>query len=100
MPLLNELRRLRDHPRKINKAWGICCNLLEGHTEFSELVKRWPKHSGRSSYPIPHSKYPGHPDMGYARARHKWDRRTAYGKFRWELLNWAIATLEQREKEV
>lgn len=100
MSLLDELRNLRDNPSKIKKYHGICKNLKdeELEAEFSVLAIQWPKSSGSLSFPVPHPKYPNDPIEGYYAAVNIWDRRTAYGKLRWELLNWAIATLESREQ--
>lgn len=97
MSLLNALRKLRDNPSKIRKHLGICSNLkpIELKREFRGLASEWPKHSGSLSFPVPH---PKGPDKGYFEATNVWDRRTEYGKLRWELLNWAIATLESREQ--
>ena len=100
MSLLNELRNLRDNPSKIKKYRGICGNLKDKElkVEFIALASQWPKSSGILSFPVPHPKYPNEPLKGYCVTKNIWDRRTAYGKLRWELLNWAIATLESREQ--
>lgn len=97
MSLLDALRKLRDNPSKIRKHLGICSNLktVELKSEFRCLASEWPKHSGSLSFPIPH---PKGPEGGYFNAINMWDRRTTYGKLRWELLNWAIATLESGEQ--
>lgn len=97
MSLLDELRNIRSNPSKIKKHLGICSNIktLELKGEFRRLASKWPKHSGSLSFPVPHLK---DPEEGYFNAINMWDRRTAYGKLRWELLNWAIATLESREQ--
>ena len=99
MLLLNELRELRDNPSKLNKRRGICGNLKarEQRLEFILLVKKWPKYSGNLSFPIPHPNYPNDPGTGYLEEEDMWNRSKAYGKLRWELLNWAIATLEAKE---
>lgn len=99
MSLLNELRNLRDNPSKIMKYHGICTNLKDkDFVEFIVLANQWPKSSGILSFPVPHPKYPNDPLEAYYAVGNMWDRRTAYGKLRWELLNWAIATLESREQ--
>ena len=100
MSLLNELRNLRDNPSKIRKHHGICCKLKDKElkVEFITLASQWPKRSCSLSFPVPHPKYPNDPLEAYYAVGNIWDRRTAYGKLRWELLNWAIATLESREQ--
>mgnify|MGYP001183599036 FL=1 len=99
MSLLNELRNLRNNPSKIKKQHGICANLKDKglKNDFIELASQWPKYSGSINFPVPHPKY-DNPFEGYFNTINIWDRRTAYGKLRWELLNWAIATLESREQ--
>lgn len=100
MSLLNELRNLRDNPSKIMKYHGICTNLKDKKLEakFIPLANQWPKSSGNLYFPVPNPKYPNDPLEGYYATKNMWDRRTAYGKLRWELLDWAIATLESREQ--
>lgn len=100
MSLLDELRNIRNNPSKIKKDHGICSNIKNKglKQDFIELARQWPKHSGCISFPVPHPKYPNNPFEGYFNVVNIWDRRTAYGKLRWELLNWAIATLESREQ--
>ena len=100
MSLLNELRNLRNNPSKIRKHHGICANLKDKKltAEFITLANQWPKSSCSLYFPVPHPKYPNNPIEGYYKFENMWDRRTAYGKLRWELLNWAIATLESREQ--
>ena len=100
MSLLDKLRNLRDNPSKIKTDHGSCKNLKDKElkVEFIALASQWPKSSGIPSFPVPHPKYPKDPIKGYYRLGNMWDRRTAYGKLRWELLNWAIATLESREQ--
>lgn len=100
MSLLDKLRNLRDNPSKINKHLGICKNLKDKKltAKFIALANQWPKSSGNLPFPVPHPKYPNNPLKAYFAAENLWDRRTAYGKLRWELLNWAIATLESREQ--
>lgn len=99
MSLLNKLRDLKDNPSTIDKAHGICGNLKvrELKLEFILLTKDWPKFSGSLCFPIPHPSYPTDPIEGYFEEEDMWDRNEAYGKLRWELLDWAIATLEARE---
>lgn len=100
MSLLNELRNVKNNPFKIRKDLGICANIKDKglKNDFIELASQWPKYSGSINFPVPHPKYPNDPLEGYFNGVNIWDRRTAYGKLRWELLNWAIATLESREQ--
>ena len=97
MSLLNELRNIRNNPSKIRKHLGICSNLktIGLRSEFRCLASEWPKYSGSLGFPVPH---PKGPEEAYFNISNVWDRRTEYGKLRWELLNWAIAKLEFREQ--
>ena len=99
MSLLDELRNIRNNPSKIKKGHGICVNLKDKglKNDFIELASQWPKSSASINFPVPHPKYPNDPFEGYFNVVNVWDRRTTYGKLRWELLNWAIATLEAKE---
>ena len=100
MSLLDELHNLRNNPSKIMKYHGICPNIKDEElkAEFTALASQWPKRSCNLPFPVPHPKYPNDPLEAYYAVENIWDRRTAYGKLRWELLNWAIATLESREQ--
>ena len=57
-----------------------------------ELMKDWPKHSGVTEFPI--CAYGVDPMKEYMGCYDKWDRKTEYGRLRWELLEWLINKLE------
>ena len=57
-----------------------------------ELMKDWPKHSGNNEFPITVRGI--NPMKEYLDYYDKWDRKTEYGRLRWELLEWLIEKLE------
>ena len=63
----------------------------DSHTIY-ELMKDWPKHSGVTEFPI--CVYGVDPMKEYMGCYDKWDRKTEYGRLRWELLEWLIEKLE------
>ena len=68
--------------------------------KLKELFTQWPKYSGRQSYPIPdQNKRRNNPEEAYDMAGEnntKWTKNSAYGRLRWELLDWCITTLKER----
>ena len=93
----------------IDKDWGICGNVTEvmlnlsypdsyKHTflsQFYHTVKGWIHYSGCTNYPIP-SHVPGMSErvMFYSKDHPNWDRRTRYGKLRYDLLNYLISEFQ------
>jgi hypothetical protein len=95
--------------------FGICENFDDWHLELDErdevrvagalysqlydvrsgLFEAWPKWSGRRSYPVPCPKG-GSPEEAFDNTRLEsfWDRRTAYGRLRHELLDFMIEQLD------
>ena len=59
---------------------------------IEKLIEGWPKHSGVTEFPISIGRIS--PCKEYTRCDNKWDRRTEYGRLRWELLEWLINKLE------
>lgn len=105
--LLNMLKKIHE---KRDNLTGICNNIRiymewdeAGKEKFLKLVKAWPKYSGRLYYPVPAPqdmiKQLGDPltaaEYAYLTARNYWDKRTEYGRLRWELLEWMIQELEK-----
>ena len=84
---------------------GICHN-VETNLYYSpksqellqELMKQWPKYSGHWKFPIPHPMRPGNQEEAmwiYCNTYSMWNKTTAYGRLRWELLEFMIAELEK-----
>lgn len=95
--LLKALISIRDS-KKCNLS-GICSDVnrttgwdQEAKTLLHKLMQKWPKYSGHENYPVPNPSG-GHPRDAYYEL-HLWNRRTKYGRLRWELLEWLIQELE------
>lgn len=76
--------------------FGICSNVGICFGDHKNLVKDWPHFTGDYVLPIPSTK----PDKDNAeiyretqRKRQLWDRRTKYGRLRWDLVNHLIRKL-------
>lgn len=86
----------------VRKDAGICWNIDLGIRSWfdKEKIKQafttWPHFSGNSSYPIPSTHYPD-PSYAYDRTDNLWDRRTKYGRLRWDLLDHLIEYLEKHD---
>ena len=104
--ILSALKAIKSNKEYRYRSTGICDSVrryLEGHSDnyftvwdshtIYELMREWPKHSGNNEFPItvrgisPMKEYLGCYD--------KWDRKTEYGRLRWELLEWLIEKLER-----
>ena len=97
--LLKALKQIHKHPKT---QFGICHQLAIACDDVSEnywrnkiqsLTYKWPKFSGIIDYPVPHPTEP--PSLAYAETENKWDRRTKYGRARWDLLECYISKLEK-----
>jgi len=97
--LLKALKQIHKHPKT---QFGICHQLAIACDDVSEnywrnkiqsLTYKWPKFSGIIDYPVPHPTEP--PSLAYAETENKWDRRTKYGRARWDLLEFYISKLEK-----
>jgi hypothetical protein len=63
-----------------------------------DLFHLWPSFSGATCFPVPSCASDVKPDdMYYDRSGRYvlWDRDTAYGRMRWELLDWMAMTLRK-----
>lgn len=114
----NALRRIRDEG-PYYPAKGICANLEHFLSEIFEekdlchdaahevrnlmlyTARKWPKHSGCNTYPIPHpdwdraesteTEYADAANTAYACLKDDaWDRTKPYGALRGELLDFLI----------
>lgn len=98
MAALHEaLLSVKERPKNI----GICNQILDrlpsslSNREFTNavdtldaLMRQWPKYSGDPEFPVPHpSKEASEAYLGCA---DKWSKRSAYGRARWELLDYLI----------
>lgn len=95
--LLRQLKKLRFTR---NNYQGICSQVRTNETVLFPLFRKWPHFSGCTEFPVPDPDYPknaaqaekmylGKPNIN------KWDREAAYGKLRWDLLEFMIAELEK-----
>ena len=97
--LLEALKQIRERPT----PWtGICHQLALACDDASEsywrnkiqsLTYKWPGFSGIRDYPVPHPTKS--PRDAYAETENKWNRRTKYGRARWDLLEFYISKLEK-----
>ena len=89
---------LKDLHADPNKTRGICSefNAYElgsvCYLYMRRVMLSWPKRSHDVAYPIPSSIVS--PSMAYV-SFNRWSRRSKYGKARWELLEYMIATIEE-----
>ena len=70
---------------------GLISNVRDQFV-IEKLIEGWPKHSGVMEFPISVGKIS--PWREYTRCNNKWNRKTEYGRLRWELLEWLINKLE------
>lgn len=91
------------------KTFAICANMMFSTTDTAEDVffhhrrdvfESWPKFSGQDMYPIPDPKGVLNArcifDDYETEGKSMWDKRTAYGKLRYELLDHLITYFETR----
>ena len=97
--LLEALKKIRERPAP---RIGICRQLaLRRRDEDADhwrckirgLFRRWPQFSGSADFPVPHPAKPA--DLAYNTTQNMWDRRTKYGRARWDLLEFCISELEK-----
>jgi hypothetical protein len=63
-----------------------------------DLFHLWPSFSGDTSFPVPSCASDVEPEDVYYHYGERyalWDRDTAYGRLRWELLDWMAMTLRK-----
>lgn len=93
--LLKQLKKLR---YRRNNYQGICAQ-VGNYSELYPLFRKWPGFSGCIEFPVPHPGYPkdgNEAEKAYCDGHfNKWDRESAYGKLRWDLLEFMIAELEK-----
>ena len=105
MTLLEALINIRDNGPTLPTV-GICENLgyltntrpPRGEPPVrtvERLARRWPKVSHSTAFPVPHRTLS--PAEAYTRSSHttQWNRRTVYGRNRWELLDFLIEELSK-----
>ena len=103
--ILSALKAIKSNKEYRYRSTGICDSVrryLEGHSDnyftvwdshtIYELMREWPKHSGNNEFPITVRGI--NPMKEYLGCYDKWDRKTEYGRLRWELLEWLINKLE------
>lgn len=98
--LLTALKQLRENGPDKRYA-GICCqsDLLglyssEECRQFRASFKTWPHYSGDISFPVPSpDKSIDAVDAYLDKSNDLWDRDTAYGRLRWDLLDHIIAEI-------
>lgn len=111
--VLEFLKADKDRP----KSFGICGSIDglwhggkfetdesvrygEVRNALTELFQLWPKFSGSVFYPVPDPTSDRDPAWAYDDAAgyaSMWDKRTSYGKLRWELLNFCIDKLKGKQ---
>jgi len=111
--LLKILEKVKLAP---NPSSGICYNMdliyysdltVQMHAlwkldrTLERLFDKWPKFSGSGAFPIPDpSKKRNSKTDAYDLAesnRTMWSKHSAYGRLRWELLNFCIDTLKGKQ---
>ena len=97
--LLEALRQIREQP---DPRVGICHQLAQScsdentgywRSKVLDLFRRWPQFSGSTDFPVPHPTEPA--CIAYNSTQNMWDRRTKYGRARWDLLEFCISELEK-----
>ena len=67
---------------------GLCQNFNDAYDDayraIINLSKTWDKFSGKLFYPVPHPTLD--PEIAFFSDLNKWDKRTTYGKNRYELV--------------
>lgn len=72
-----------------DKDFGICWNAQIPESVVGALSSNWSKFSGDVTYPVPSGKEDVSPSFAYL-FYGRWDKRTKYGRLRWELLDFLI----------
>lgn len=98
--MLEALKQIREQPKP---RTGICyqldaqsCsdeNASYWRSKLQGLFRRWPQFSGSADFPVPHPTEPA--GIAYNSTQNMWDRRTKYGRARWDLLEFCISELEK-----
>lgn len=90
-----------------NKSNGICLNVQVLSCDLDifsirrdyfyycvSAYRDWPKYTGDGDYPVPH--HEEDPDVAFD-FKPLWDRRTQYGRDRWELLDHLIVWYKEKD---
>ena len=97
--LLEALKQIREQP---DPRIGICYQLARKCrdenadywlSKLQGLFRRWPQFSGSADFPVPHPTQVA--CVAYSSTQNMWDRRTKYGRARWDLLEFCISELEK-----
>ena len=93
--VLQILEKLHNRSIPPGRSAGIChyINLGKDFTkaDYHRYIESWPKFSGSHIYPIPDSrKNPKDAAHMFVTCRTKWDKRTFYGRDRWDLVDHLI----------
>lgn len=97
--MLDKAERIINEKKPIDRNYGICSNITSTDTDrkvIKTILADWDKFSGDKSFPIPHKML--NPYKAYSKAISKnnmWDKRTIYGKNRWEALHYVIEELKK-----
>lgn len=86
----------------VRRSFGICAQVYiadsyfyteAGEKSLKRLWKTWPHFSGEDRYPVPPIKEGQTPASAFNRGVevcNNWNKRTKYGRLRWELLDFLI----------
>ena len=107
--LLRAMEAIRDNKEYRSDASGICAALdayfhkeygalLDGfeNSELRHLMSLWNKFSGEAHYPVPATTEGISGKEEYHSSLDCWNKDTAYGQLRWELLEFCIQRLKDR----
>lgn len=97
--LLTALKQLRENGPH-NRSAGICSQFdlygsysSEERRQFRDSFKTWQYYSGDPSFPVPGTA--AAIDAYFDKSNDLWDRDTAYGRLRWNLLDHLIKELSK-----
>lgn len=97
--MLEVLKQIKKRP---TPGFGICHQLARKRSDANAdywrrklqgLFRRWPQFSGSADFPVPHPTEPA--CIAYGSTQNMWDRRTKYGRARWDLLEFCVSELEK-----
>ena len=77
---------------------GICPNSGIASRVVGTLSEKWTRFSGDINFPVPSSREGGCPVVAYSEAKSLWNKRTKYGRLRWELLDFLIEATKPEDK--
>lgn len=97
--LLEALKQIRERPAP---RFGTCHQLAlrlsdenasYWRSKLQGLFRRWPQFSSSADFPVPHPTETA--CIAFGSTQNMWDRRTKYGRARWDLLEFCISELEK-----